>query len=461
MKRREDFAGLADRAVEQYGMLDGVERVVAGFSGGADSTALVHYLRFEKRLDVTACHVNHCLRGDESRRDEEFVRKLCEKWGIPLRVKTVDAAEYARKTGNSIEEAGRELRYGFFEEVRRDTQSDRIATAHTLSDNGETLLLHLVRGTGLNGLCGIPPVRGRIIRPLLFCSRQDVEDYCREKGLTFVTDSTNLETVYSRNLIRHRVVPVLKELNPRFEEAAGNTIFLLNEENAYLEEQAERELSASRTEGGFSMKVLNGAAPALKKRVLGRILDENRVERSAALIFRLEELLQNGRGRLDLPGTAAWVERGVLRFGREPEPVAFFEMKVFPDPGAPVKLELPDGRRLKVLICEKNVFLQWRTQKKVYKNLLYLALDYDKIKGKIFVRQRRTGDRIAFAGRNGSKSLKKLCIDQKLTAYEKSVLPVISDEKGTAGILGMGPDRRCAPDEGSKRILLFAPWEEN
>ena len=209
-------------AVEKYNMLSPGAAVIAAVSGGADSMAMLLFLmKISERysLSLTVAHVNHGLRGEEARRDEEYVRSFCEKNSLRFEVLHADVATLAKQSGETCEECGRRVRYEFFESIDKNA---KIATAHTASDNAETMLFNLARGSSLKGLCGIPPVRGNIIRPLIFCTREDIEVFCRENSLDFVTDSTNLTLDYSRNKIRHIAVPALKEINSAFEENASH-----------------------------------------------------------------------------------------------------------------------------------------------------------------------------------------------------------------------------------------------
>ena len=210
----------ARETIAAYGMLAPGERVLAALSGGADSVALLLVLR-ELGYTVSACHLEHGLRGAEAERDAAFCQDLCDSLHIPLFVKHADTAAHAKETRQSIETAARALRYAFFAEVLAQTGIPKVATAHTASDNLETVLFHLVRGTGLDGLCGIPPVRDQIIRPLIACTRDAVEAELARRGQPFVTDSTNLSDHYTRNRLRHAVVPVLQSLSPHAEQAAA------------------------------------------------------------------------------------------------------------------------------------------------------------------------------------------------------------------------------------------------
>ena len=199
--------------ITEYGMVSPDIRIVVGVSGGADSIALLHYLHTHFPDSVVAAHVNHCLRGAESERDEQFVYSFCKERRIPLFVCREEVAVLAKEQKQSIEDCGRAVRYDFFHSLLK-SDTDRIATAHTLSDTAETVLFHLARGSGVKGLAGIPPVRGQIIRPLISITREEVEQYCQHYGLSYVEDSTNASLEYTRNRIRHRVIPAMAEVHP-------------------------------------------------------------------------------------------------------------------------------------------------------------------------------------------------------------------------------------------------------
>ena len=198
-------------AIAKYNMLQYGDTVIAGVSGGADSMCLLHFLcvlRQEYGLNVIAAHVNHHLRAEESDRDESFVRTWCSTHGVPLSVFQADIYGMAKERGESIELCARQVRYMFFDSLAKQ-HDGKIATAHTLSDSIETMLFHLARGTGIKGMCGIPPVRGNIIRPLILLTGKQTRDYCKTHGVAYVVDSSNQEDTYTRNRLRHYVVPVL------------------------------------------------------------------------------------------------------------------------------------------------------------------------------------------------------------------------------------------------------------
>ena len=217
-------------AIERFSLIEekGVNVTVA-LSGGADSMSLLYaLLNLREKLGITvnAAHLNHMIRGEEAERDTCFVKEQCEKLGVKLYCEYADIPAIAEREGISLELAARNTRYEFLKRV----SSGLVATAHTASDNLETLLYNLARGSGLDGLCGIPPKRGIFIRPLITCTRDTVENYCSENNIPFVTDSTNLADDYTRNKLRHKVVPVLKEINPAVEMNALRTSSILRQD---------------------------------------------------------------------------------------------------------------------------------------------------------------------------------------------------------------------------------------
>ena len=203
--------------VNDNALFDRNHSLLAAVSGGADSVVMLHLLA-QCRLKVAVAHCNFQLRGADADGDEEFVRQLATRYEMPFYSIRFATLAYAEQHQLSVEMAARELRYNWFAQLAAEHHFDRILTAHHLNDNIETLLLNLTRGTGINGLTGISAVNGNIVRPLLFATREQIEEYVRLNNLTFRTDCTNLTDDYQRNIIRHRVVPVLKELNPSFED---------------------------------------------------------------------------------------------------------------------------------------------------------------------------------------------------------------------------------------------------
>lgn len=447
----------ARETVARYGMLSGRGAVLVGVSGGADSMALLKYLCNQREatgLKVYAAHVNHLLRGEEALRDECFVREWCAQNGVKLFVLSADVKAIAKESGETVEEAGRRVRYGFFSENAKKL-SAAVATAHTLSDSIETLLFNLARGSGLRGLCGIPPVRGDVIRPLIRCTRRDTEEYCHYYGIEYVFDSTNFSHDYTRNRIRLDVVPQLYGLNPAFDRAAARLIDSLEGDEEYLSENARRLLeSARRGEDGYSAELLAGGEPAVKSRAVAyAAADFCGTAQEAKHIAAVLEILASGAGKVQLKGgDFAEVRNGRLVFtlpaGKNAETVQIEEFSFPFEPGT-----LKNSRfELSILpISPANI----KNFKNIGNRCFYNAIDCDKIKDNALVRAKKQGDRFSPAGRNVTKSLKKLFNEEKIPVAERALVPVVADVEGVVWVGGQGVCERCRVTEGTKNAVLL------
>lgn len=279
-------------------MISAGETVCVGLSGGADSVSLLFALRElggELGFGVRAVHINHGLRGEESERDMRFCERLCGELGIALEVRRLDLAAVKTKH-ESLEECARKARYQAFDEVMR---GDKLATAHNLNDNAETVLLNLMRGTGLRGLCGIPPKRGSIIRPLIRCSRAEVEEYCRENSLSYVTDSTNLSDDYTRNRVRHAILPEMLKINPSLPDTISRMTELLRGDSDFLEELAANALADSACGRGYRAAELAKLPKPIKSRAVRKILSDGDIEPSALRINTALSLLNERSARFN------------------------------------------------------------------------------------------------------------------------------------------------------------------
>lgn len=278
-------------------------RIITALSGGADSVVLLFALlslRKDLGFSVEACHVNHNLRGIESDSDERFCEQLCADWNVILHKRSVNV-NGMKTTHRSIEDCARIARYDFFEALIAADPQTVIATAHNASDNAETILLNLARGTGLKGLCGIPPVRGRIIRPLLTCGAEEVRAFAAANGLRFVTDATNFSDDYTRNKIRNKIMPVLREINPSFEAAAGRTSDILREDERFLSQSTRFAMSALRIGGGrYDAKKLISLPASVRRRIIADILAENNLYPSHFQVIKIDEMLADGHGKLNI-----------------------------------------------------------------------------------------------------------------------------------------------------------------
>jgi tRNA(Ile)-lysidine synthase len=418
-------------------------RVLCAVSGGADSVCLLHLLWSGGDLELTAAHFEHGLRGEESLRDARFVEDFCRERGIPLVLEHGDAAAYAREKGLGVEEAARELRYAFLERKAETLGCDWIVTAHNADDNAETLLLNLCRGAGAAGLSGIPPRRGKILRPLLNCSRAEIEAYLREHGLEHVEDSSNESDEYRRNVLRHRVTPVLRELNPRFAEAAGRTARLLRQDEDCLATLTDAFIRREHDGESVPIPALLALHPAVASRVLRRLcpksLGQEHVE--TALAFCAGE----GLAFLDLPG---------LRLRREQGRLYFAERPTQPIPDRPLRI----GERLEIpeaglaILAEEALYAG-----EIYDLFKTYTFKSESICGTLYCTGRRPGDRYRPKGRGCGKSLHDLFREDGLTQSQRDARLVLRDDKGILAVLGYPADERvtCAPGDSCLRVQIL------
>ena len=302
----ERFFDKIRSAISDHNMLEeSGGRVLTALSGGADSVSLLialNELRGELGVELFACHLNHGLRGEDSDRDERFCGELCERNGVPFYSKKIIVSELVQKH-ESIEEAARRERYAFFEDALKRFGADVLATAHNANDNAETVLLNLTRGTGLKGLCGIPPVRAlgsggfRVIRPLIYCERAEIEDFLNGRGQSCVTDMTNFSEDYTRNKIRRRVLPELSGINPSIVSIIGRMTKNLRADSDYLDDLAEGALEETREGRGWNAMKLAKLPEPIKARAIRRILISGGVEPSTLRIETAAGLLEKRSAR--------------------------------------------------------------------------------------------------------------------------------------------------------------------
>ncbi len=419
-------------------------RLVVGFSGGADSTALAHWLMGQVPKErIVLAHVNHLLRGEEAQRDQHFAEDFAKRHGLPLEVLREDVARLAQERGQGLEECGRAVRYGFFSRLAPE-KDDRVLTAHTANDNAETVLLHLCRGAALEGLCGIPYQRGKILRPLLEVSREEIEAYCRENGLSFVTDSSNLSDSFARNRLRHQVIPLLESFNPRFIQTAGQTAALLCADRDHLAAEARELLERAGNPWGLEAAVLSSAPEALRSRALKLFLEEAGCRLERKHLALAERVLQEGGGA-DLPGGVS--------LGRSQG--VFWALPTGTGEGyqMPVKIgenPLPGG---KILVLREKIQTKGENSEKIQNLLFKNALDYDIMTRTLEVRTRRPGDGFAPAGRGLRKTLKQLFQELRIPAPLRNSLPLLVCGGDIAWIPGAGAGEGFQATEKTGKIL--------
>ena len=294
------------RFIRKNNLISEGSKIICGFSGGADSAAMVCILRTlaaELGLSLICAHLNHMIRGDEALRDEKHCAAFCEKYSIAFVSKSTDVPMLAKKLGISEEDAGRRARYSFFDELAKANGANLIATAHNLDDNAETVLMHITRGCGVTGLCGIEPKRDNIIRPVLCLSRQEIEAYCAEKGLEFITDSTNLDDRYTRNKYRHKVLPLLKEINPSVTSALSRLASNANDTLSFMQKAVD---TINIKNGEISVTEFKNADKALYPLILKKMLESAglNTEITSKSVFAAEKILSSSREscRADIGG---------------------------------------------------------------------------------------------------------------------------------------------------------------
>ena len=419
--------------------------VVCAVSGGADSVCMLHVLlslRDTLGITIEAAHFNHHLRGAESDRDEAFVRQLCETLGVHLYVDGGDVQSRATHTHESMEEAARKLRYAFFSSL-----PGLVATAHTQDDNLETVLLNLTRGTGLTGLCGIPPKRGTLIRPMLPCSRAEIETYLKEHELSYVTDSSNLLPDVRRNRLRQRVIPLLKEENPSLGETAFRMCRILDKDNEILQQQATQALQSARLPDGLRCSTLRAHPDAVRTRAVRLFLSDIHAPKlSQAHIDAVDRLLftENPSASVCLPGGyTARREYDCLCLSAGVPASGFAPVQLLPGRSC----VLPDaGLRVSCRIEENFTEIQ--------NTLSTFAVKYDTIDNHsgITIRPRQTQDSMRVRG--GRKTLKRLMIDRKIPAASRASVPVVCDARGVLGVYGIGVNLDRAAAAGERAVII-------
>lgn len=420
--------------------------IAVGVSGGADSMALLHVLlelKDEFAMNIIACHVNHGIRGETADRDEKFVVEACKRLGVDVRILRADVPGTAKKMHLGVEECGRRTRYDFFNSVADDVI---IATAHTLSDRSETLLLNIARGASVKGLCSIPAVRGNIVRPLIDCTRADIEKYCSDNSIEFVTDETNFEDIYSRNRIRLNVIPELKKLNPSLERAFMRLISNAEEENDFMNGFSREILGKVKLKNGYNARLLNDEHPAVRKRVIFEIINnETGIAPEAVHVEQVDKILQGGRTEI-IGDTVVEVKNGVMKINPQKEEIADWEFDF-----DSLSAEIPFGKIRGEIIHRNNLSLKQSVHNKV--------LDYDSIVGHCVLRNRRPGDKMKLAGSSCTKTLKKLFNEKHIE--NRNCAAVLADEAGICWVQGLGCADRCKIKPETDKILIIGEDKQN
>ena len=413
------------KTVKKYNMLSKGDRVLIGVSGGADSIALLEFFVSVKEkydLDICVAHIEHGIRGEDSVNDAEFVENYCKKLGVNFYLKTIDAPNLAKKAKMGVEEYSRMARYDFFNTI----ECDKIATAHNLTDNIETLLFRLARGTGLKGACSIPAVRGKIIRPFIEVSSGEIRKWCNDNNIPYRVDCTNSDSAYSRNLIRLEILPLFEKLNANYQDNIENFISDVNEDYAFIDDYVKSIYPKIVKNNEIDLPKLNELDLSIKKRILIMFFDENGYSLNRIHLQSVIDItLKSGKTQIK-ENVFAISAKGKIRLAK------------FND------LNKKDEFVTKILNIDE--FKD--------KNIDFYC-DCDKIVGNIIIRAKQAGDRIKPAGRNVSKTLKKFLNESAYPIEKRDKKIVVCDDLGIVGVIGLCADERVKVDCNTAKILTI------
>lgn len=442
------------QTVDEHNLIDNGQRLLVALSGGTDSVCLLHLLKRlapRRQWQLLAVHINHRIRPGSADRDQAFCETLCSEWSLPLIVETYDIPALARTGKTGLEETAREIRYRTYEHLAQTEGCERIVLGHHADDQAETILFRIIRGTGIDGLAGIPIRRGKIVRPLLTTTRALLEEYRDHHDLSYREDETNQKLNYDRNYIRHELLPVIrKRLNPRINRALISLAEIAATDNAALETLADHALTKVKrtTPGGkieLAINKLSTYDRAVRRRVLRRCLaellgDYRNVDR--VVIQRLERLIDEGGKPVALPGRTRAERIGSvlvihhLRRNRWVVPITRRSTR------------LPSMNMS--LICREMAYDGTQIPRK--RRSRQVTVDKAKLSGALTVRTISEGDRFVPFGMIGSKKIGDYLTDRKIPAVYRDEIPVVCDQKGIIWLVGFEIAERVKVDRATQEV---------
>ncbi len=442
----------------KYQLFEPGDKIVVGISGGADSICLAHLLwtlKEEFEIELFGVHINHGIRQNTAKRDEQYVRSFCEKYQIPFVCFEAEIPKIAREEKLSEEEAGRKIRYECFEQVLKEEKANKIAVAHHKNDQAETLLLHLCRGSALEGLAGMRPKRGEIIRPLLFVTREEIERYLSENEILYQEDETNQETIYSRNKIRHEILPQMEKINKKTVEHIARTCELVQETTDFLREITKNEFEklVERADGKRAILVSSLAPlhPFLQKQFIKMMIEElanAKKDITSAHILSVLSLKEKEVGKKrNLPYR--------LEAVREYEKIVVQKKKKEKEKKKEIVYELKEGEQTFTelgiqIFAEKKPYFGEEISKKTYTKYF----DYDRIKSHIVLRHRKAGDYLIMNTKGEKKSLKRFFIDEKIPREERENILLLADGSHIIWIVGSRISEYYKVSDTTRKILV-------
>ncbi len=447
------FTSLIFSAIKQYDMLCDNDKVLIALSGGKDSVALLLFMAEyaqQLKISVFAAHVNHMIRAKAADDDQKFCEELCRKLNLPFFAVKINVPQIAREASKSIEEAARTIRYEYFEELCAEHSIDKIATAHTASDNTETVLYNIARGSGTQGICGIPPKRGNIIRPLILCTKEQTEEYCITKDTGFCTDSTNSCDIYDRNNIRLNIVPHLKKRNPSIDASVARLSYIARCDRMLIASLADEflekydgDLNLEETAQLFEDERMLSCSHEILCRKSGiNIPFDIFMQCRSVIISR-----KTGKTVKISNDVYLCIEYDKIRFKNAIEHVERYSRLL--EVGNAVKL----NEKVTIsVMTEKNSIS--------YKNINNLTkkatLNFDTIYGDIFARKKEDGDSYIAGGM--TKSVKKFFSDSKISREDREFIPIICDQHGIIWVPGMRVCDRVAPQKDGNNITIIVEF---
>jgi len=444
--------------IAKYSMISRGDRVLIGLSGGPDSVCLLNVLaslKDELDIELTAAYIDHGLRPAETPAEIDFCFNLCKGRDIPFTARPIDVRLHAEAKRLNKQEAARQLRYAALEEIAADNSSNLIAIAHNADDQAETLLINLVRGSGPLGLSGIPPVRGRIIRPLIEIERKDIAAYLSDKNISFVTDSSNLTNDYLRNRIRHSLIPSLKNMNRDFVSSVLRTTTIFRDEERYFDILVTKTLmklisrkSNCRIE--LFLAPMEHMDTAVLRRVLRRAISETRDLKGLSLdhIEELMQLIKSGKSgdRIYLPNALRAIKAYATLVLTAEAPARLGEYLVH-EPGDIALREA--GIVLQLSIVEPDEAEDVCDRKRI------ACLDAGKLKFPLLIRPRISGDCFYPGGFGKRKKLQDYFVDEKIPRDERDTVPLLVSGDDIACIVGHRIDERYKVDDNTEKVLLM------
>ena len=433
-----------EEALSENGIQANVGLLVA-VSGGADSVALLHLLLRLHPGKLSVCHVQHGIRGEQAEKDMAFVQALSKKWGLAFFGHEANVPAIAKEKGMTMEEAARFVRYSLLEQTRAACGAELIVTAHHMDDQAETVLMHLLRGSGLSGLCGMRVKSGRLFRPLLHCAKEELMEYVAQEGLGFCTDETNASLLYTRNKIRHSLIPVLLEYNAAISKTLANTAGLLQEEEAYLEQLAEQALNAAET--GVAHRYDRAKLASLEKPLKSRAL-RMALLRAEALYSVSQAGIERLCGLLELQtGARAPLKNGFLAR------ISYEYLWIGQETGGKLQpVEIPFQLEGETKTPWGSFLAQSAASLKKDGGPFVAYMDQDKLPKEITVRTRRPGDLFFPLGAPGKRKLKSYLIDKKIPREERD-FPLIASNAEVLFFPGGTVSERVCVTEDTKQIL--------